>query len=69
VSGPDIEVFTPQGYADAKLRKTLPKKPYVRMSWPETARSATNDWPGAVIPWLDSLSEGKPIRLVLGFDS
>jgi hypothetical protein len=39
------------------------------MGWPETARSATYDWPGKVIPWLEQLAAGRPLRLVIGFDS
>lgn len=69
ITGPGIVVYTPEDYLAAKQAGKLAKKPYVRMSWDETARSATYDWPGKVIPWLDTLAEGKPLRLILGFDS
>ena len=69
IFGPDTHVYSPHDYALAKDFGELVKEPYVRMSWPETARSATHDWPGTVIPWLDSLAEGRALRLILGFDS
>lgn len=69
VYGHGIKVYEPSEYQFAKQTGTLVSRPYVRMSWDETARSATNDWPGQVIPWLEKLAEGKPLRLVLGFDS
>lgn len=42
---------------------------YVEYKWRDSARTMTNDWPGRVIPWLEDLAEGKPLRLVIGFDS
>ena len=83
VSGPGVTIFNEDSYrtlqsdiakasnnAGVAVGLVLPAiDPYVRMSWTETAREATNDWPGKVIPWLDSLSDGRPLRLVLGFDS
>lgn len=69
VSGLGIHVYEPDAYKKAKAMKVLPERPYVRMGWPETAREATNDWPGKVLPWLDTLAAGRPLRLVLGFDS
>ncbi len=68
-SGPGIKVYSPEAYAKAKANGTLVKRPHVRMHWMETAREATNDYPSVVIPWLDSLADGKPLRLVIGFDS
>lgn len=67
--GPGIVTYDPDDYKAAKIAGALPKRPHVRMGWPETARSATYDWPGKVFPWLDSLAEGRPLRLVMGFDS
>jgi len=69
VSGAGIRTYDPDTYRLAKSKGALAAKPYVRMGWPETAREATGDWAGEVIPWLDTLAEGKPLRLVLGFDS
>lgn len=68
-SGPGIRVYEPADYLAAKGSRSLVEKPYVRMSWHESARAATYDWPGTIIPWLDSLADGKPLRLVIGFDS
>lgn len=68
-SGPGIRVYDPDAYKAAKAAGTLVKRPHVRMGWTETAREATGDWPGQVLPWLDSLAEGRPLRLVMGFDS
>lgn len=45
------------------------KNPYIQTSWKESARVATGDWLGQVIPWLEMLAEGKPLILVMGFDS
>lgn len=69
ISGPDIKEYTPDAYEVAKHDRTLVKRPHVQLSWTETAREATNDWPGAVIPWLESLAESRRLRLVIGFDS
>ncbi len=68
-AGPGIKVYSPDAYDAAKAAGTLVPRPYVRMWWTETAREATNDYPGKVIPWLESLAHGRPLRLVLGFDS
>jgi hypothetical protein len=68
-SGPGIATYDPATYAAVKFSASLAERPHVRMSWKETAREATNDWPGKVLPWLDSLAAGRPLRLVLGFDS
>lgn len=69
ISGDGIGTYEPDAYKQAKALGRLPERPHVRMGWPETARQATNDWPGKVLPWLDSLAAGRPLRLVLGFDS
>lgn len=69
VSGRDVEVYDRPGYLEAKRMGRLAPKPYVRTSWRSTAREATSDWPGRVLPWLRKLAEGRPLRLVLGFDS
>ena len=69
IVGRDIAVYDPTAYAKARETGTLVKEPYVRMCWPESARGATGDWPGPVIPWLTQLSDGRPLRLILGFDS
>lgn len=70
ISGPGITVYDEAEWETRKKeRMRVSERPYVRMSWTETAREATNDWPGKIIPWLESMSDGKPIRLVFGFDS
>jgi hypothetical protein len=69
ISGPGIRVYEPDDYKREKLAHTLVERPYVRMGWPETARDATGDWIGTVAPWLDELAAGRPLRLVMGFDS
>ena len=45
---------------------TKVKDPYGK-EW--TAREATGDWPGKVIPWLRKLAKKRPLRLLMGFDS
>ena len=69
ISGPGIRTYEPDDYKLAKSVGQLPPRPHVRMVWPETAREATGDWPGRVFPWLDELAAGRPLRLVMGFDS
>lgn len=69
ITGPGIATYDRPSYLEAKRMNSLAPKPYVRMSWEETARQATYDWPGKVIPWLEELAEGKPLRLIIGFDS
>jgi len=34
-----------------------------------SAREMSSDWPGQVLPILRAISHGKPLRLVIGFDS
>lgn len=41
----------------------------VRAEWQVTARAATYDWPGRILPILEQIAGGQPLRLVLGFDS
>jgi len=67
VGGPGIETVTAKVWDEGN--PPICQRPYVQMSWEETAREATNDWPEQVIPWLESLAAGRPLRLVLGFDS
>jgi hypothetical protein len=69
VDGPGIFTYTESQYLNAKLHGALAPKPHVRVEWQESARSATYDWPGKVIPWLEQLAGGRPLRLILGFDS
>ncbi len=69
ISGHGIVTYETDQYRAVKAAGLLSKRPYVRMSWPETARTATYDWPGKVFPWLDELAAGRPLRLVMGFDS
>jgi hypothetical protein len=69
IYGPGIRTYEPGAYRAAKSRGALAERPHVRMGWTETARQATNDWPGTVLPWLDSLAAGRQLRLVLGFYS
>lgn len=42
---------------------------HVRAEWQVTARTATSDWAGKVLPVLEQIAAGRPLRLVLGFDS
>jgi hypothetical protein len=42
---------------------------YVRCYWSETAREATGDWAGKVLPKLMEIAAGRPLRLLVGFDS
>jgi hypothetical protein len=42
---------------------------HIRVSWVETARSASGDWPGIVLPWLARFGKPDEVRLVIGFDS
>lgn len=68
--GAGVVTYTPEEYEAAKKAGTLAPSPYVRMSWKdENARESTCDWPGIVLPWLESLAAGRPLRLVMGFDS
>lgn len=69
VMGKGIITYEPDEYKTAKANGTLCPTPMVRMGWGETAREATGDWPGRIIPWLDSIAKGCPLRLVLSFDS
>lgn len=69
VVGSGIAVYDPPTYLALKRSGQLAEKPYVRMAWKETARQATGNWPGKVIPWLEGLADGRELRLVLGFDS
>lgn len=71
ISGPGIKTYTPEDYEAAKRAggRALAERPHVRMRWIETARQATGDWPGKVLPKLHAMAAGRPLRLVLGFDS
>jgi len=69
ITGPGVQVYSPESYQEARSSAALAEAPYVRMAWDESARSATCDWPGQVIPWLESLAAGRPLRLLMGFDS
>lgn len=69
VMGRGVCVYTPLEYEQAKSSNLLCERPYVRMPWARSAREATHDWPGEIIPWLRELAQGRPIRLVMGFDS
>lgn len=66
ISGGGVLVVTP----DELLKATAPIPfTHVQIAWKETAREGTGDWAGEVLPWLDSLADGQPLRLVFGFDS
>lgn len=70
ISGNGIGVYSnAASYEQAKAAGTLAARPFVRISWVETAREATYDWPGKVIPFLEGIGKGRPVRLLLGFDS
>jgi hypothetical protein len=69
VSGGGVVIYTPSEYRAALSTGRLATRPYVRAEWTESARVATRDWPGDVLPWLRELSAGRPLRLVIGFDS
>lgn len=64
ISGAGVLVVMPEQLLTEQLPFT-----HVRITWTETAREATGDWIGQVLPWLESLSDGRPLRLVFGFDS
>lgn len=66
ISGAGVLVVTPEQLMDA--RGIIPFS-HVAVTWTETAREGTGDWPTIVLPWLDSLAQGRPLRLVFGFDS
>jgi len=67
ISGGGVRIAeTPSALLDAKGPKAFT---HVRLVWKETAREATGDWAGQVLPWLESLADGRPLRLVFGFDS
>jgi len=66
--GPGIETYEPAAYETAKRNGVLSARPHVRVLWYETAAEATG-WPNEVLPWLRRLADGRPLRLVLGFDS
>ncbi len=68
ISGGGVRVVTPEQLMDATAQTPVPFT-HVSVQWKETARQATGDWPTEVMPWLDTLAEGKPLRLVFGFDS
>lgn len=80
VTGPGITTFT-QTQWERERHRYLPlpeirdkrlgmnAKQFIQVSWDETARAATGDYPGKVIPFLEKLAAGRPLRLVLGFDS
>lgn len=69
VSGYGVHVYSPGEYQFSKRAGNLAMNPYVRVTWTSTAREATYDWPDRVIPWLEELAHGRPLRLILGFDS
>ena len=66
ISGRDVLTVTENELLAAK--EPIPFS-HVRLSWKETAREGTGDWIGDVQPWLETLAEGRPLRLVFGFDS
>ncbi len=76
VSGPGVIILEEyqaicmdeRGVEAAKI-PGLGHRHFVRCSWGVTARQATNDWPGKVLPWLEELAANRSLRLVLGFDS
>jgi len=69
VGGYDVKVYTPGEYAFAKRQQILAPHSYVRVSWRMTARAATYNWVGEVVPWLETVAAGRPLRLIIGFDS
>lgn len=68
VVGAGVYIYTPASYVIARDSRTLVPKPYVRMAWQRSAADATG-WPEHVIPWLRQLANGRPLRLIIGFDS
>lgn len=67
--GPGIETYDVATYRENKfMDRPMAPRPRVRTHWRETAADATG-WPEHVLPWLEKLAEGKPLRLVMGFDS
>lgn len=67
VSGRSVEIITA---AQALERSTnLHDNLYVESEWSTTAREATGDWPGQIIPILERIANGGELRLLMGFDS
>lgn len=64
ISGLGVLTVTPQQLLERPMPFT-----HVSLQWTETAREGTGEWPTVVLPWLDSLADGHPLRLVFGFDS
>jgi hypothetical protein len=70
VGGPGVVTYeSVEEYEKAEADGTLASSPYVKLTWENTARAATGDWIGEVLPWLEKLAAGRPLRLILGFDS
>lgn len=66
ISGRDVRTVSEQDLMNAK--GPIPFS-HVSITWKETAREATGDWPTEILPWLAMLADGRPLRLVMGFDS
>lgn len=70
VTGPSIEILS-----EAEAMKRLASGInihdglHVECFWGCTAREATNDWAGQVLPVLKKIADGKPLRLLISFDS
>lgn len=69
IAGPGIETYDIPTYLEMKrIGRPMAPRPHVRTSWRNTAAEATG-WPEHVLPWLEKLADGRPLRLVIGFDS
>jgi|SRR5580692_1271902 hypothetical protein len=67
LTGPRVEIISE---VDAHRRTdNLHDSLYVETTWSETARHATNNWIGEVVPVLDAIAGCGDLRLVMGFDS
>ncbi len=69
ISGPKIVCYTEDQWE--AMNRTAPKDvdAHIKASWSKTAREATNDWIGEVAPRLREISQGRDLRLIIGFDS
>jgi hypothetical protein len=70
VSGPKIRIVSEDAWlVMPQDERNDGTRWHIRVSWLETARQASNDFPGTVIPWLRQFGDPEAVRLVVGFDS
>ena len=71
VFGGRTVTYTEAEYAGLVAANLVPTDAdvYIEAWWKETAREATADWAGEILPALEDVAAGRPLRLVIGFDS